>query len=106
MTEKERRENWMEAYNRYLKREVLTHHERTAILFNMCLAAHTVWSDAHKTSSWDKLSIPEKELWLQMMRAAIRVMFGLMAEVVDEVKHELDAPHLDLSKYRKEDTDA
>lgn len=73
-----------QSYHRYLTHPVLSDAERALILVGMAKEAYRVWAEFGGIEpDYDALSIPEKERWGQAVRAAVRVMFSVVGDVVD-----------------------
>jgi hypothetical protein len=66
----------------YLLDPILTDGERAMIVLGMARSAYTTWAELGGIRpDWDALSADEKRRWGKSVRAAVRVMLSLMAEI-------------------------
>ena len=69
----------------YLLTPVLSDGERALILLQMARVAYARWAELGKIEpDWDALSPEEKERWGQAVRVAVRAMFSLMGNIVED----------------------
>ena len=69
----------------YLLTPVISDGERALILLQMARVAYTKWAELGKIEpDWDALSPEEKERWGQAVRVAVRAMFSLMGNIIEE----------------------
>jgi hypothetical protein len=70
---------------KYLLTPVLSDGERALILLQMARVAYMKWAELGKVDpDWDALSPAEKERWGQAVRVAVRAMFSLIGNIVEE----------------------
>ena len=60
---------------------VISEAERAMILLQMSRAAYEA---NPQTTPWDELPSGTKEEWMRAVRAAVRVMFGVVKQFVEE----------------------
>ena len=64
-----------------LHEPVMSDGERAMILLQMSRAAYEA---NPQTTPWDELPSGTKEEWMRAVRAAVRVMFGVMKPLMEE----------------------